>query len=395
MNICFYTGKEVSPEIGGTERITASVASGLTKFYGFKCFSLYSLSIAEALSKYRFESKLKIRSSNKGYKDLVDYLKQNNIEVIINQGAFDMASFFKKAADEVGAKLITVHHFDPGYEENFVTFHALLSLIRKKKDWLRKMWYITKIPYYPIKKMKYLRRVPSTYKEAYEYSDRIVLLSEKFKDDFLNYGGISNENDKIRVVPNCLSFDQFFDMKDYSSKEKTVLIVSRLDEVQKRISLALQIWKSLYIEGKCQDWKLQIVGHGDYESEYKLYVKRHNLDNVYFEGTQNPQKYYERASIFMLTSSHEGWGLTLTEAQQFGCVPLAFNTYKSLADIITDGHNGYIVEDLDMETYKNRLQNLMVDSELRKTMASQAIGDSKRYTARKVCESWYNLLNKL
>ena len=73
MNICFYTGKEVSPEIGGTERITASVASGLTKFYGFKCFSLYSLSIAEALSKYRLESKLKIRSSNKGYKDLVDY----------------------------------------------------------------------------------------------------------------------------------------------------------------------------------------------------------------------------------------------------------------------------------------------------------------------------------
>ena len=125
-----------------------------------------------------------------------------------------------------------------------------------------------------------MNRVPSTYKEAYEYSDRIVLLSEKFKEDFLNYGGINNVIDKIRVVPNCLSFDDFFNMKDYSLKEKTVLIVSRLDEVQKRISLALQIWKSLYIEGKCQDWKLQIVGHGDYESEYKSYVKRHGLNNV-------------------------------------------------------------------------------------------------------------------
>ena len=395
MNICFYTGKEVSPEIGGTERITASVASGLSKFYGVKCYSLYSLSVDEALSKCGFEGKLKISSSNKGYKELVEYLKRNNIEIIINQGAFDMAAFFKKAADEVGAKLITVHHFDPGYEENFVTFHSLISQIRKKKDLLRKIWYIAKIPYYPIKKIKYLNRVPSTYKEAYEYSDRIVLLSEKFKEDFLNYGGINNDIDKIRVVSNCLSFDDFFNMKDYSLKEKTVLIVSRLDEVQKRISLALQIWNGLFVEGKCQGWNLKIVGHGDYETEYKSYVKRHGLNNVYFEGTQNPQKYYERASIFMLTSSHEGWGLTLTEAQQFGCVPLAFNTYKSLSDIIIDGQNGFIIDDLDFETYKARMLCLMENSELRKKMASTAVEDSKRYTAHKVCEKWFVVLNEL
>ena len=395
MNICFYTGKEVSPEIGGTERITASVAAGLSKYYGIKCYSIYTMKIPFEFEKYKFEETLFLKNHQKEYTQLINFLKCNHIDVLINQGAFDLCAFFRKVANEAGTKLITVHHFDPGYEEHFVTFHSLLSQIKKKKDPLRKIWNIAKIPYFPIKKMKYVRGVPATYKEAYEYSDRVVLLSKNFKDDFLTYGRIKNAGNKIRVVPNCLSFDVFFDINKYSSKEKVVLIVSRLDEVQKRISLALKIWKDLCSNGNYNDWKLLIVGHGDYEGEYKSYVQRNNLKNVFFEGTQKPQSYYERASIFMLTSSHEGWGLTLTEAQQFGCVPLAFNSYKSLSDIITDGQNGYIIQDLDMETYKRRMQSLMDNTNLRKEMASHAIEDAKRYTPLVVCKRWYEILKDL
>ena len=395
MNICFYTGKEVSPEIGGTERITASIAAGLSKYYGIHCYSIYTMKIDDKFRKYEFDATLFLKNHQQEYSRLVEFLRDNQIDVLINQGAFDLCLLFKKATSETGAKLITVHHFDPGYEENFVTFHSILSQIRKKKNPLRKMWNIAKIPYYPIKKMKYIRGVPATYNEAYVNSDKVVLLSEKFRDDFLSYGGVIGGGDKIRVVPNCVSFDEFFDMNNYSEKEKTVLIVSRLDEVQKRISLALRIWNSLCSDGKYQDWKLLIVGHGDYEHEYKAYVKRHGLTNVSFEGTQEPQSYYRKSSIFMLTSSHEGWGLTLTEAQQFGCVPLAFNSYKSLSDIITDKRNVYIIEDLDMETYKKRMQSLMDNINLRKEMASHAIEDSKRYTPSVVCERWHKLLGDL
>lgn len=396
MNICFYTGKEVSPQIGGTERITASVAAGLSKYYGIKCYSIYASEIESKFEKYKFEGTLLLNSIQKKRKKLVSFLKNNQIEVLINQGAFDLCSYFKAAVDEVGAKLVTVHHFDPGYEEHFVTFHSLLAQIRRKKGVLRKIWNIAKIPYYPIKKMIYLRRVPCTYKEAYDYSDRVILLSEKFKDDFLCYGGIRvDDRNIIRVIPNCLSFDDFFDMKNYPLKEKNVLIVSRLDEVQKRISLALQIWKDICSKEQYKDWKLFIVGNGDYRTEYQSYVDEYNLNNVFFEGTQNPQRYYERALIFMLTSSHEGWGLTLTEAQQYGCIPLAFNSYKSLSDIITDGINGYIIGDLDMVAYKNRLQSLMDNATLRKEMAFHAIEDCKRYSPRNVCKRWYVVLNDL
>ena len=79
---------------------------------------------------------------------------------------------------------------------------------------------------------------------------------------------------------------------------------------------------------------------------------QHGLKRVRFEGRQNPKRYYEEASIFMLTSSFEGWGLTLTEAQQFGCVPLAFYSYASLPDIITDGKNGFMIPYPALEVYQ-------------------------------------------
>ena len=66
---------------------------------------------------------------------------------------------------------------------------------------------------------------------------------------------------------------------------------------------------------------------------------------------KNPEPYYNEASIFMMTSSFEGWGLTLTEAQQYGCVPLAFRSFASLTDIITDKVNGFAIPNDDISLY--------------------------------------------
>lgn len=395
MNICFYTANEISPEIGGTERITASVAKGLSSYYGVKCFSLFSNALPEGVDKCGFEASLKISTSERGRKTLVDFLGRNGITIIINQGAFELCRFFKSVANKVGAKLVTVHHFDPGYEEHFLTFHSLLSQIKNAGNAINFARCMVRMVLYPIKKYRYVKRVPFTYRDAYECSDRIVLLSDKFREGFLKYGNIQPTKDIIEVIPNSLSFDEFFDIRNYSKKEKVVLVVSRLDEVAKRISLVLKIWKDLCANGKYSDWELLIVGQGDYENEYKEYVSKQNLRNVFFEGKQKPQKYYERASIFMLTSSHEGWGLTLTEAQQYGCVPLAFNTYQSLTDIIEDKHTGYIIKEGQVEQYAACMEKLMIDDDLRRQMAEECIESSKRFKSDVVCKKWFDLLNKL
>lgn len=144
------------------------------------------------------------------------------------------------------------------------------------------------------------------------------------------------------------------------------------------------------------DWNLIIVGHGDeYEDEYKKIVKTKKMKRVLFKGRQNPIPYYRRASIFLMTSLFEGWGLTLTEAQQYGVVPIAFNSYASLSDIITDGENGFIIPNNNLQIYVNKLMYLMQNENKRIYMATKAIQSSKRFEINKICNDWVELFKSL
>ena len=84
--------------------------------------------------------------------------------------------------------------------------------------------------------------------------------------------------------------------------------------------------------------------------------------------------------------------MTLTEAQQFGCVPIAFNSYQSVYDIIDNTKNGYIIEDGNLKEYSNKLKKLMLSNTLRRNMAIEAIESSKRFQLYRVIEKWETLL---
>lgn len=97
----------------------------------------------------------------------------------------------------------------------------------------------------------------------------------------------------------------------------------------------------------------------------------------------------------MMTSSYEGWGLTLTEAQQMGVVPLAFDTFDSLHDIIRHEHNGILVPEKNLTQYVQRLMQLMEDTPLREKLATQAIHDCQKYSMDKIIRRWRELFATL
>lgn len=389
MRVLFYTTFEVSPNKGGTERITSSISNGLRNYWGYKCYSAYSVKIEEKFERTIFDGYLYL--SNKGFTEkLRNYVIENEIDVIINQGDFHAAPKMRKAIEGLyGKHLILVHHFNPGAEEHFFNYRNLYFEVIHHPYRIKNM---VRLCLYPIMKKRYVKKLKVEYKEGYESSDLVVLLSQRFEHDFMIYCNIIDDS-KFRAIHNSLSYDSFFNMESYNEKDKEVLIVSRLDEEQKRISLALMIWEQIEKDPKYSDWRLTIVGHGDLdEPKYKRFVKTHKLSRVSFEGTREPSQYYKRASLFMMTSLFEGWGLTLTEAQQFGCIPLAFNSYASLPDIITDGENGYIIEDSNIDAYAIKMKMLMYDKELRKKIATQCINSSYRFERSKIAGEWHRLL---
>lgn len=392
MNILFYTTNEVAPQYGGVERITANIANALALFYNANCYSAYKYNIDKSFIKQQFVNTIKITSYHKLNK-LIQFIEQNKIDVIINQGEHKLTKNLRKALDQSqsnGCKLIFALHVSPATEINFITLDNPKKELKEGKNIVKN---ISKCISFPYQKIRKIIKLPILYRESYNFADKVVLLSSHFKNNFLEYAHLKDDS-KIRIIHNALSFQNFYDLTNYSHKKKEVLIVSRLEEEPKRISLALKIWKEIEADSTLSEWKLKIVGHGKMESWYKSLAKHYNLRHVFFEGPQNPEPYYNEASIFMLTSSFEGWGLTLTEAQQYGCVPMAFNSFASLADIISDRRNGFIIQNDDISMYIKQMKLLMTDEKLRKSMSANAIESSKQFSIESIIKKWMEVISE-
>ena len=223
----------------------------------------------------------------------------------------------------------------------------------------------------------------------YSICDKFVLLSESFIEDFKNRYRIGDDS-KLTSIPNPLSFNP--NKIDITTKQKIVLIVTRFFEIQKNIKSALRIWKNIELYG-IHDWKLEIVGYGQDENMLREYAKQINLTNYEFKGkSNNVYPYYEHASIFMMTSNYEGFGMTILESQSCGCVPIVMDKFSVVHDLITDNING-VIGSIDEAEYVKQLVRLILDKNQRMYMGQNAIISSKRYNSDKIYEMWQTLIN--
>lgn len=391
MNVLFYTTYKASATKGGVERSTISLAGSLKSEFGCKCFSAFHIG-ADTPMENCFESEYHW-SNNWNKKGLRRYCYENKIDCIINQGELSVTKNLRKIADNLSCKLLFVHHFEPGFESHFLTFHDCISDF-KSANYSRKIKVILKLMLFPYLRVKYLFSLRKKYRKAYFYSDIVVLLCNGYISQFASYGRI-HDNKKFIVIPNALSYNGFIKEGLLLKKKPIILIVSRLEESPKRLSLALNIWKEVKKYADSKGWQLNIIGHGGDGMMYQKMIKDLGLQDVHLLGRQQPKKYYEEASIFIMTSKSEGFPLTLLEAQQFGVVPLAFNTFASLCDIIRDGDNGYIIPESDIPAYVARIIQLIRENALREKMAVQAIQNSKRFSSEIITKMWWSVINEV
>ena len=219
-------------------------------------------------------------------------------------------------------RLITVFHGTPGYELIPLRLEIIDYRLRHniERKWTIKQ-LLLQLGMAILPEKFFLCKLQTKYARPYEKSDKIVVLSAGLIDQ---YQKIAPGNKELFVtIPNALSFT---DVSLPTVKAKEVLVVARLDDWHKRILDILKIWNLLQCDQNFADWTLRIVGEGIDMPYYEEYMKKHNIPNVRFEGHQNPISYYQSASLFMMTSACEGLPMTILEAQQFGCVPLLYDS---------------------------------------------------------------------
>ncbi len=86
--------------------------------------------------------------------------------------------------------------------------------------------------------------------------------------------------------------------------------------------------------------------------------------------------------------------MVLIEAMQCRVVPVAFNSFASVTDIIDDGRNGILIKPFSIKQYEKALRQLMDNPDLLNRMSKYAQQDIKRYSVENVVDLWEQLFKE-
>ena len=136
-----------------------------------------------------------------------------------------------------------------------------------------------------------------------------------------------------------------------------------------------------------------MVGDGEQRKEIETYIYTNQLKRIQLEGFKKEvAPYYQKASIFLMTSIFEGFPLTLPEAMGNGTVPIAFNSFAAIPDIITPDIDGILIPPFDEKLFTVRLISLMKDTNERKRLAENALKKAQNFSQPTIWTKWDKLL---
>lgn len=387
MNILFYYSITANPQHGGIAKVTLQLCKTLIN-RGHSVFIISSTKTAESVVHYQYylpDEKNFLSKKNEEFFNR--FINEYKIDICVSQNG--NAPDHNEAitwCNKLNIPIVTVVHSSLsgmyGIGSRMNPFHSTLKKLHLYNIGDKMFQYLFK------------RKYGEWYKYQGMNSDSIVLLSEKFKDEYYYYS--NTKGDKVLNIPNMLTLQN--NPTDIpKNKKKIVLFVGRIS-YEKQVDKLLEIWNQVYKE--FPEWNLKIVGdvsHGSSKilTDLKETAISMGLKRYSFEGYNNPEPYYNEASVFCLTSSFEGFGLVLIEAMAYGTVPIAFNSYASASEIIDDNINGVLVKPFSIKEYANKLRLLMSNDSLRHTMSIDAKNKSTFYSPDRIATEWESLFRKM
>lgn len=215
--------------------------------------------------------------------------------------------------------------------------------------------------------------------------DRFVVLTEGNRNEWSGYKN-------IQVISNPLSFST---EQVATLKNKKVIAVGKF-AYQKGYDLLIKAWKIVY--EKHPDWMLEIYGaNAEMTSIVCELIKSSQLQNqvCLYSPVKNIQDKYMEASIYVMSSRYEGFGMVLTEAMSCGVPCVSFDCPYGPGDIIRDGEDGFLVERENINQLADRIIKLIEDESLRLKMGSKARENVTRYEVGSVAAQWDKLFTDL
>ncbi len=156
-------------------------------------------------------------------------------------------------------------------------------------------------------------------------------------------------------------------------EKKTIcLFIGRFVE-RKRPEFLLEAWKQL--DDLYSESLLVVVGSGMNQhdsNEEKVNMLASSVKNIEFrEITNHPEKYYQASDILLLPSEREGQPNVLMEMMACGNSVIG-SDIPGIAEILRNNINGLTFSVDDMESFKDKIREMVSDSVKRKEFGERA-----------------------
>ncbi len=150
---------------------------------------------------------------------------------------------------------------------------------------------------------------------------------------------------------------------------------------------------------KHPDWKWHIYGTCSGESYELLKNKIEKADlsnNIFlFDRSENMDKIYSDAAMYVMTSLMEGLPMVLLEAKSHKLPLISFDIETGPDEIIRHGEDGFLVEAYDIEEMARKICYLIENKEHRLKMSEYSSDNLNLFSEQEVIQKWKKLLYTL
>lgn len=232
----------------------------------------------------------------------------------------------------------------------------------------------------------------SYYKSFYSKIDFIVAVSDSAYEEFSAvYPCFKN---KMQVIKDMLDASLITQMSlekqeiRYDTNIPVFLTVARLNSSQKGYDITLEACRLLRDRGVRFKW--YALGRGEYRPEMESYIQKHHLEDVFiFLGTTpNPYPYIKNCTLYVQTSRHEGYGLSIAEARILN-KPVVTTEFDAVWAQMVQGENGLVVPQ-DPVAVADSIERLLNDQQLYNHIVAYQQQEKKGNTEE--IEKFYQLI---
>ena len=234
------------------------------------------------------------------------------------------------------------------------------------------------------------------YSPVKHYKDFITIAIGVSDEICKNFSKVSNiEKEKIEWIP--------YGIKPSTSVQERIddetlhiIFAGRLEEYQKRISDVKEIIKKLAVSDI--KFHFQIIGDGseylNIKNDLSAEIAKGNIEMLGWVSGDKVLEAFKNSDVFILTSSSEGFSISLIEAMANGCCPVVTDIPSGSIQLIESNKNGFLIPIGDIEKFVERLVYLYGNKTdlLRIRKAAWEVG--KKFSVERMVDAYIKCFKK-